>query len=96
MTDKYPVGGLLAPGDGWLYGVTANGGANDEGTLYRLQPNGSSFSVLKSFPAAGNDGHNPLGGLALGADGMLYGTHLQRRLLQRRHRVPFGARWRRL
>jgi uncharacterized repeat protein (TIGR03803 family) len=66
-------GGLLRDTLGNLYGVTVGGGANGEGTVFKLTP-GDTESVLFNF-AGGVGGENPAGdGLARDAAGNLYGT----------------------
>jgi uncharacterized repeat protein (TIGR03803 family) len=55
-----------------FFGVTANGGANSAGTIFKITTTGS-FSTLYSF-TGGNDGANPKTSLTLGSDGNLYGT----------------------
>src|SRR5579885_183827 len=67
-----PFGALLEASDGSLYGTTEAGGQNGLGTVYKLNKDGSSFVLLRSF--AGNDGANPEAGLIEGSDGLLYGT----------------------
>jgi uncharacterized repeat protein (TIGR03803 family) len=69
-----PYGGLLQAPDGYIYGTTLRGGANDRGTVFRIS-NSGDFSILHSFN--GQDGENPEGALIVGADGNLYGTTLQ-------------------
>ena len=72
---SYPYNWPLVQGiDGNLYGVTNAGGANGNGTLFKMTPQGS-LSVLYNFCAQPNctDGANP-NSLALGRDGNLYGT----------------------
>jgi uncharacterized repeat protein (TIGR03803 family) len=59
--------------DGWLYGVTAFGGGSDRGIVFRIRRGGGDFSVLRRFTGS-EDGRNPYGRLAEGADGNLYGT----------------------
>ena len=66
------LGNLLLASDGNLYGTTAGGGANGDGTIYRVSQTGG-FAVLYSF-ANGSDGGFPVGGLTQGSDGRLYGT----------------------
>src|SRR5262249_52146706 len=44
------------------------------GTVFRVQQDGSGFTVLHSF--TGNDGDQPQAGLIEGPDGTLYGTTL--------------------
>jgi uncharacterized repeat protein (TIGR03803 family) len=70
-----PVSGLTMDQARNLYGVTDVGGTGDWGTAYRLTPSngGWTHSVLYNF-AGGNDGAQPQGRLAIGADGSLYGT----------------------
>lgn len=50
-----------------FYGITAAGGTHDNGTLYKINPDGSGFSVLYSFH--NSDGDNSHGRLTLGSDG---------------------------
>ncbi len=76
---QYPRRELVLGSDGTLYGTASNGGANGNGTIFRVSRDGSAFSVLYSFSAEDGsfhnaDGANPFGGLALGSDGALYGT----------------------
>ncbi len=66
-----PVGGLQAAPDGCFYGVTSAGGAYGLGTVFRVAPDGSVTS-LYAFSGR-QDGVSPAQGLALGADGYLYG-----------------------
>jgi uncharacterized repeat protein (TIGR03803 family) len=67
-------GGLIVGLDGALYGTTQLGGAFEAGTVFRVQPDGSAYTVLHSFD--GGDGNQPLAGLTQGSDGTLYGTTL--------------------
>jgi uncharacterized repeat protein (TIGR03803 family) len=69
-----PYGDLLEGRDGALYGVTQNGGVWNQGTVYKVNKDGSGSAVLKSFTSTTADGCQPSAGLAQGADGMLYGT----------------------
>jgi len=57
--------------DGILYGTTYNGGANNDGTIFKITTSGAE-SVLYSF-AGGSDGSAPFGGLT-NVNGVLYGT----------------------
>jgi uncharacterized repeat protein (TIGR03803 family) len=68
-------GSLIEGRDGYLYGTTITGGANNGGTVFRMTTVGK-LSRLYSFCAALNcaDGSNPYGGLVQGTDGYLYGT----------------------
>jgi uncharacterized repeat protein (TIGR03803 family) len=70
-------GGVLIGPSGELYGTTVFGGAFSSGTVWRLDPSGSTWTLttLHTFnPAGGKDGYYPNAGLVFGKDGLLYGT----------------------
>lgn len=67
-----PHGQLLAASDGNYYASTRLGGTNDDGTVFRMTPEGV-VATLGTMSAA-QTGAEPLGGLAEGPDGQLYGT----------------------
>lgn len=69
-----PKGPFLRDSDGWLYGVTASGGAAGQGTTFKVKTDGTVYTVLHHFGAANLDGTIPNGGLVWGSDGALYGT----------------------
>jgi uncharacterized repeat protein (TIGR03803 family) len=71
-----PYSGLVADGKGNLYGTTELGGANDQGTVFKLAPNGTE-TVLHTFTGTANDGAYPYDGLIADGNGNLYGTTLQ-------------------
>jgi len=56
-----------------LYGTTTNGGHHDDGVLFRIKTDGSSFDLLHKFGETHHDGKNPYGSLLL-VDNKLYGT----------------------
>ncbi len=58
---------LLGP-DGWIYGVTSNGG-----TIFRVGLDGAAFSVLHAV-ASPSDGSELHGTLCLAGNGRLYGV----------------------
>src|SRR6185503_3918870 len=60
---------LLA--NGVLYGTTQAGGASGSGTIFKMNPDGSGFAVLKSFGSS--EGETPRCDLIL-AGTTLYGT----------------------
>jgi uncharacterized repeat protein (TIGR03803 family) len=70
-----PAGGVVMDGGGNLYGTTVEGGDLNNGTVFRLAPNGSSWSetVLYNFHG-GNDGVWPVAGVILDAAGNIYGS----------------------
>ena len=72
-----PNGGLVQGRDGALYGTTYGGGTSLRGTVFKLNTDGSGFSILHNFTSGASDGGNPYAGLIQGADGMLYGTAWQ-------------------
>jgi uncharacterized repeat protein (TIGR03803 family) len=75
-TDGYhPNSPLIQGVDGNLYGTTGGGGANDNGTVFKITPSGT-ITTLYSFCAQSNctDGEGPNAGLILGTDGNFYGT----------------------
>jgi uncharacterized repeat protein (TIGR03803 family) len=73
----YPYGAPATDRSGALYGTTSGvGHPGDEGTVYRVKPGksgGWSEDVLLQFPG-GAAGADPLGGVTIGKDGVLYGT----------------------
>ena len=66
-----PDAGLVLGNDGNFYGVTTAGGANGDGAVFKITPDGS-LTVLHSF--TGTDGYGPAATLLLASDGALYGT----------------------
>ena len=67
-----PLDGLVAGADGTLYGTTSQGGDCANGSVYRIDPDGS-FVVLHAF-AGQADGSYAISRPLLAADGTLYGT----------------------
>ena len=51
---------LLPGGDGFLYGTAEHGGANDNGTVFRLHPNGAGFQVLLRLRQPARSGAGPV------------------------------------
>jgi uncharacterized repeat protein (TIGR03803 family) len=72
-----PNGPIVLDKSGALYGSSFFGGANNTGTVFKVAPNGSSYSesVIYSFPAYGTPGgQNPQAGVAIDDRGNVYGT----------------------
>lgn len=75
---RMPRAVFVAGGD-TLYGTTSSGGMFTNGTVFKINTDGSGFAVLKSFPATSgspatnSEGRAPIAGMALGGD-TLYGT----------------------
>jgi uncharacterized repeat protein (TIGR03803 family) len=70
--DPYTAG--VIEKNGALYGVTNDGGMLSAGTLFRLNKDGSGYTVLIHFGAGAGDGGVPVTTLIDGQDGYLYGT----------------------
>jgi uncharacterized repeat protein (TIGR03803 family) len=64
-------GNLLLSGP-TLYGTTGSGGSSNCGTVFKLETDGSGFTVLKEF--AGSDGAGPGPGGLVVSGTTLYGT----------------------
>jgi uncharacterized repeat protein (TIGR03803 family) len=76
----YQADGTLVQGpDGTLYGVAKSGGSGASGVVFRIQTNGTGFTVIKNFPltdlatGTNSDGATPQAGLILSGS-TLYGT----------------------
>jgi uncharacterized repeat protein (TIGR03803 family) len=65
--------GLIQGTDGALYGTTSSGPSYINGTVFKLNSDGTGFTLLADF-GDGTSGANPGGGLIQGTDGALYGT----------------------
>ena len=66
--------GRVAISNGIIYGTTYRDGvASYNGTIYKLNTNGSGFTVLRRLGTAGSDGRGPHAGVVL-SDGVLYGA----------------------
>ena len=77
-----PGTGMLRGGDDAWYGTTLNGGSDQsDGTVFRMNSDGSGYEVLRRFTVISSvlydlfstDGQHP-GPLAQGANGVLYGA----------------------
>lgn len=67
-----PSSALIADAQGNLYGTTTSGGASNNGTVYRIAAGTNQLTTLATF--TGGNGAQPVGGLAIDAQGNLYGT----------------------
>ena len=66
-----PSAALVQGSDGYYYGTAQLGGANGDGTLFKVD---SSSNVTPLHQFSGKDGANPLGALIQASDGNFYGT----------------------
>ena len=66
---------LIMDGAGNLYGTTKADGSHEFGNVFKLTPSrgGYTYTSLHDF-TGGSDGATPIGGLAMDANGNLYGT----------------------
>ena len=69
-----PSGSLCKASDGFLYGVTLNGGANNKGAIFRIAESGTGYQVVRSLGVSATDSAGPAGHLVEALDGFLYGT----------------------
>jgi uncharacterized repeat protein (TIGR03803 family) len=69
-----PFGGVIADASGNLYGAAEIGGSFNNGTVFRIAPDGTE-TTLYSFQG-GSDGFSPLSSLLMDAQGDLFGTTL--------------------
>ncbi len=73
----HPYTGLVAASDGNLYGTTSSGGANGQGTLFKITLGGQLTTIYNFCTLSGcTDGSAPMGALVEGTDGNFYGTTL--------------------
>jgi uncharacterized repeat protein (TIGR03803 family) len=70
--DGFSQAGVVRDSSGNLYGTTQNGGPDNAGTVFKLDPAGQK-TVLYSFTGS-TDGAYPMAGVVLDAKGNLYGT----------------------
>ena len=76
-----PIGRLALAGN-VLYGTSWSGGSSGEGSVFRLNTDGNSFTNLHSFGAifypnyTNSDGASPYGGVVLSGN-IIYGTTLE-------------------
>jgi uncharacterized repeat protein (TIGR03803 family) len=68
-----PIGSLVPAANGTFYGVTQNGGANGDGSIFAFNAGGAASSVVW-FTKSTGENPQPSQGLTLGADGSLYGA----------------------
>jgi uncharacterized repeat protein (TIGR03803 family) len=68
VPDGANPGARLTAYGGALYGTTVTGGAENDGTIFRISESGET--ILHNF---GNDGSEPFGGM-VAVNGALYGT----------------------
>jgi uncharacterized repeat protein (TIGR03803 family) len=72
---EQPLASLIQATDGNFYGTTEKGGANADGTVFKITPSGT-LTTLYNFCSETNcrDGKYPIAGLIQATDGNFYGT----------------------
>jgi uncharacterized repeat protein (TIGR03803 family) len=70
-----PYGSLTLSGS-TLYGMTGSGGASDGGRAFKMNTDGTGYTLLHAFNGGDNDGTSPLGSLTLSGS-TLYGMTAQ-------------------
>ena len=70
---RYPEGPLVLGPGGLIYGATRTGGISDRGSVFRFDAATAALATIHVFDG-GNDGAQPVGRLAVAADGLLYGV----------------------
>ncbi len=68
-----PRAGLIMDSAGDLYGTTAFGGVNNDGTVFKISASGTE-TVLYSFAGGTTDGSDPMGRLIMDGLGNIYGV----------------------
>jgi len=61
---KFPLGSLILSGS-TLYGMTNLGGVSNSGTIFSINTNGTSFTLLHSFTGGSSDGNSPTDSLTI-------------------------------
>ena len=69
-----PQGSLIEGTNGDLYGTALDGGTNENGVVFRMDKDGTNFSVVHYFLGGTSDGYGPSANLFSAANGRLYGT----------------------
>ncbi len=75
-TGSYPEGNLIQASNGKLYGMTNQGGTNDNGVLFEYDLGTDTYTKKLEFDSA-STGKYPRGSLMQASDGKLYGMTTQ-------------------
>ncbi|MEJ0055566.1 MAG: choice-of-anchor tandem repeat GloVer-containing protein [Bacteroidota bacterium] len=73
QAEIYSIQFGLTEFDGALFGVSYAGGDNGLGAIFTIRLDGSGFNILHNLDA--QDGASPSGKIAIGNDGVIYGTN---------------------
>ncbi len=70
-----PYGGLFIDANGNLFGTTFNGGANADGTVFKIADTGGVYGALQTLGSFnGSNGTNPYSGVYVDGSGNIFGT----------------------
>jgi uncharacterized repeat protein (TIGR03803 family) len=71
-----PIAELVEANNGALYGSAPNGGISNKGSIFRLNKDGSDYTVLRHFAGrlGGGDGEQPKMALLRSSNDVFYGT----------------------
>jgi uncharacterized repeat protein (TIGR03803 family) len=67
-----PRDGFCLATDGYLYGITQNGGSNGGGCIYKYQPGAGTITILYNFPVV--YGTHPTSRMIQAGNGVFYGV----------------------
>jgi uncharacterized repeat protein (TIGR03803 family) len=73
---QHPGYSAIVVSNGVLYGMTQEGGAVGQGTVFKINADGTGFTLLHAFNPASGDGWDPNGSLVLSGN-TLYGMTYQ-------------------
>ncbi len=71
MDGGYTMGGLMQASNGLLYGMTYEGGDDDCGVIFKIDPTNNDFTKIHDFDWT--DGIWPINNLIQASNGLLYG-----------------------
>jgi uncharacterized repeat protein (TIGR03803 family) len=75
VTDgAFPRGPVTLDGQGNLYGTAMEGGAFNDGTIFRFNNASGKWRMGETFSFGGDDGREPTGPLTITPGGTIYGT----------------------
>ena len=72
---SFPYGSLVQGANGNFYGTTGDGGAQNDGSIFKITPSGTLTTLYSFCSLSGcTDGKIPYSGLVLASNGSFYGT----------------------
>jgi uncharacterized repeat protein (TIGR03803 family) len=74
VTGVQPGCKLVEGSNGALYGTARVGGATFRGIIFKVNKDGTGYTILYNFQKGIHDGAGPAAGLVKGSDGFLYGA----------------------